>query len=80
MEKQGSILDTVKFPTRIIIQRISLTPAGLGALAQDGELTAAGDVACELEAGGQVIARGKIVRRRGGYFFKVRETGKEGTT
>jgi hypothetical protein len=80
MEKQGSILDTVKFPTRIIVQRIALTPAGLGALAQDGELAAEGGVTCELEAGGQVIARGKIVRRRGGYFFKVRETGEEETT
>jgi len=76
MEKQKSILDRVTLPTRIIVNRVQLTAAALSDLVSKGEFSPGGET-CELEAGGQVLARGKIVRRRGAYFFKVVETAKE---
>lgn len=78
MEKQKSLLDRILLPTRIIVNRIELTTAALADVVQKGELAPAGGDTCELEAGGQVLARGKIVRRRGKYFFKVLETAEEG--
>ncbi len=77
MAKQESILERITLPTRIIVQRVDLSMVMLAEIAQKGELGPAGGETCELEAGGQVIARGKIVRRRGGYYFKVLETGEE---
>jgi len=76
----NTILDRIKLPTRAIVQRVPLTPSALGALARDGALAAEGGTTCELESGGQIIARGRIVRRRGEYFFKVQEIGEEKTT
>ena len=84
MKKLG-IQDRVVLPTRIIVHRFELTAAALGEVLQSGELTpetgpGAGPV-CELEAGGsgpgapgQVLARGRIVKKRGTYWFKVTET------
>ena len=77
MAKQESILERVVLPTRIIVARTTLSTAALSAIIQKGELAPASGETCELEAGGQVLARGKIVKRRGEYYFKVRETGEE---
>ena len=65
----------IKLPTRIVVQRTRLSPGELldirergeyGPVPRDGRI-------CELETGGEVIASGKIVRRRGRYWFKVLE-------
>ena len=71
MEKPKSMFDRVSLPTRIIVNRIELSATALADIVQKGELAPAGGDTCELEAGGQVLARGKIVKRRGSYFFKV---------
>jgi hypothetical protein len=68
---KSNILERVTLPTRIIVSRSQLSAAELAGIAQKGELTPAGEDTCELEAGGQILARGRIVRRRGRYFFKV---------
>ncbi len=73
MEKKN-ILDRVTLPTRVIVNRSRLSPTELAAIVRKGELSPAGEEACELEAGGQVLARGKIVRRQRRYFFKVLAT------
>jgi flagellar motor switch/type III secretory pathway protein FliN len=78
MKKQKGLLDRIQLPTRIVVHRTELTTAALAAIVQKGELAPADGGTCELEAGGQVLARGKIVRKRGRYFFKVLETAKEG--
>jgi hypothetical protein len=78
MENEKTILDRITIPTRIIVDRIELTAAALAEALSRGELLTGGGATCELEAGGQILARGKIVKRRGGFFFKVRETAEEG--
>ncbi len=77
MEKQVNLLARLKLPTRIIVNRSELTPAALDQIVRAGELAPAGGDTCELEAGGQVLARGKIVRRRGRFYFKVLATAEE---
>jgi hypothetical protein len=74
MEKTKGILDRVKLPTRVIVHRSAMSAATLAAVVQKGELAPGDGRACELEAGGQVLARGRIVRRRGEWYFKVTET------
>jgi hypothetical protein len=80
LSMKTTILDRISLPTRVVVQRLPLMPPALGALARGGELTAEGGTTCELESGGQVLARGRIVKRRGEYFFKVQEIGEERTT
>ncbi len=77
MAKQESILERISLPTRIIVQRTTLSTAALSAIVQKEELAPVGGETCELEAGGQVLARGKIVKRRGEHYFKVLETEEE---
>lgn len=71
MEKQKGILDRVTLPTRIILNRSELSATALAGIVQQGEFSPADGDTCELEAGGQLLARGKIVRRRGQFVFKV---------
>ena len=77
MEKQNGILGRITLPTRIIVQRMRLSAEDLAGSAREDALRPAGAETCELEAGGQVIAQGKIVRKRGEFFFKVLRTAKE---
>jgi hypothetical protein len=77
MEKRKSLFDRIALPTRIIVNRRELSAADFGEIVQRGALGPAGEDTCELEAGGQILARGKIVKRRGRYFFKVLETAEE---
>ncbi len=74
MEKPRDILDRVTLPTRIIVNRSRQSATALAGIVQKGELAPSDGRVCELEAGGQVLARGKIVHRRGQWFFKVMET------
>ena len=77
MEKQNSPFDRLKLPTRIIVNRSELTTAALADIVQKGEYSPESGDTCALAAGSQVIARGKLVRRRGRYFFKVLEMARE---
>ncbi len=77
MEKPQGILDRITLPTRIIVGRVALTAAALADVVSAGELPAPPGGTCELEAGGQILARGKIVRKRGRYYFSVTETAEE---
>jgi hypothetical protein len=79
MDRPRSLLDRISTPTRIIVNRFELTTAALAEALSRGELFPTGESTCELEAGGQIVARGKIVRRGGRYFFKVLESAKEET-
>jgi hypothetical protein len=67
---------TVKLAPRIVVQRTELTPQDLVEIRGAGKYgpLAQKDRICELEVGGQLLARGKIVRRRGELCFKVLET------
>lgn len=80
MKSAKQVLERIRIPARVIVHRAELTPGALADIVRAGSLAAARGAVCELEAGGKVIARGRIVRRRGEFFFKVRETAKGGTS
>ena len=62
----------IKLPARIIVQRTSLSPGELMQIKEQGDYgpVPGEEEICELEVGGEVIARGKIVKKRGEYYFK----------
>ncbi len=67
---------SLRLPARIVLQRTKLTAQELAAIprAESYGPVPEAERACELEVGGQVLARGRIVKRRGAYWFRVRET------
>ncbi|HCM24948.1 MAG TPA: hypothetical protein DIC34_00095 [Treponema sp.] len=69
--------DQVEVATNVVLARTRLCAADVSRLAEKGgfELAAADDGAACLEAGGVIIASGRIVRRFGRSFFKVVEVG-----
>jgi hypothetical protein len=66
-------------PTHIVVHRLKLSPEEVGSIMESGALTPSGGEVCELEVGGQCIARGKIMRKRGEHYFKVLEMEKGDT-
>jgi hypothetical protein len=78
MEKQPGILDRIAIPSRVVIRRTVLTANALSKIVQDGAFEPGGEATCELEAGGQVVARGRIIARRGKSYFKVLEVARGG--
>lgn len=77
MEGKKPDLDRIPVATRVIVHRSEISTAALGEIIRKGEFTPSDGEVCELESGGKVIARGRIVRRRGESCFKVMETAKE---
>jgi hypothetical protein len=74
--EESPMASRVTLPTRIILRRFDLGPEEVGSIVESGRLKS-GDAGrtCELEIGGQRVAGGRIVKRRGEFFFKVREMG-----
>ncbi len=65
-----------KLPATVVLRRLRTSSAELLVIKEKGDF---GPVpidakACELEVGGQTVARGKIVRSHGRMHFKVTET------
>jgi hypothetical protein len=77
MDRPRNLLDRISIPTRVIVHRFELTTAALAEAFSKGELCPSAERICELEAGGQIVARGKILKRGGRFFFKVLESAKE---
>jgi len=66
-------------PTRIVVHRAELSAGALARVVRDGEYAPVEGETCELEAGGQVLALGRLVHRRGAWIFQVQATAaKEG--
>jgi hypothetical protein len=74
--EESPIAARVALPTNIVVRRLTLNPEAVESIAESGTFTPSGGEACELEVGGQCIARGRIVRRRGRSYFKVLEINK----
>jgi hypothetical protein len=68
----------VALPTQLVVRRLGLSPEAIGGIVESGAFTPGGEEVCELEVGGQCVARGKIVCRRGKSYFKVAEMGPGG--
>jgi hypothetical protein len=70
---QSPIAEAVELPAALVVRRLKLSPDAIGGIAESGTFSPQGAPACELEVGGQCLARGKIIRKRGRSFFKVME-------
>jgi hypothetical protein len=70
---ESPLAEKIKLPARVVITRLELSPHdvnGIRAAGAYGPVPANGEI-CELEIGGRRIAQGKLIRKRGGTFFKV---------
>jgi hypothetical protein len=72
---ESPVAEGVTLPTRLVLERRRLSGVDIDEIRAAGTFEASPGALCELEAGGQVIAVGKIVKRRGKFFLKVLETG-----
>jgi len=75
---ESPIAAKVSLPTILIVHRQKLSYAAVKGIAESAALTPSNGKTCELEVGGRRIARGRIVRKRGRFFFKVGEMAKGG--
>lgn len=71
--EQSTMAAAVSLPTRVIVRRLRLAPGAVEDIVENRGFSPEGGEVCELEVGGQCIARGRIVRRGGKSFFKVGE-------
>ena len=71
MEANEGILERVRAPTRVVVHRSRVPGRELGEIIQRGTYTPETGEVCELEADGVLIARGKVVRKGGRYWFRV---------
>jgi hypothetical protein len=76
--EESPIAERIALPTRVVVKRLTLRPEGLSGIIESGSFTPSGEDVSELEIGGEVVARGTIVQKRGRRFFKVIEMGKGG--
>ena len=65
----------INLPGEIIIHRAAYSPVEIAALKKKGVYgpIPAGELVCDLAVNGEVIGRGKIVKKAGDYYFKVIE-------
>ena len=72
----SQIAGRIELAPRIVVQRDSLTPRELLEIRRRGKLDPIPEEEqiCELEVGGEVLARGKIVSRRGRAYFRTLQT------
>jgi hypothetical protein len=73
--EESPIAAKVSVPATIVLRRLSLSPEEVSDIADSGSFVLRGGECCELEVGGQCIARGRIVRKRGRCYFKLLEMG-----
>lgn len=71
--KESPLAARVSLPASLVLRRLSLSPEEAVSIAESGRCEAKGAECCELEVGGQCLAAGRIVRRRGRSYFKVEE-------
>lgn len=69
------IAEQTKLPATVVIKRMHTSSAELLSIKEKGEFgpLVIDGKKCELEIGGQVVARGRIVRNRGKLHFRVTE-------
>ena len=72
---ESKIAEKVHLETRIVLQRTKLSPGDLVQISKKKEYgpVPQNERLCELEVGGLVLAKGRIVKKRGEYYFKATE-------
>ncbi len=76
--QDSPLASRIALPVRVVVRRLTLGSREVGKIMEGGTFTPSGEEACDLVIGGQCIARGKIVRKRGGLYFKAGEIAKGG--
>ena len=71
--EESPIAERVSLPTHIIVHQQKLSYMAAKGIMESASFAPSDGKVCELEVGGRRIARGRIVRRVGGFFFKVEE-------
>jgi hypothetical protein len=71
--EESPIAARVVLPTHIIVHQQKLSYMAAKGIRESAAFVPSDGKVCELEVGGRRIARGRIVRRWGGFFFKVEE-------
>ena len=69
--EESPIATRVTLPSIVVVRDLKLSYAAVKGITENAGFEPSGSETCELEVGDQRIARGKIVRKRGEYFFKV---------
>jgi len=70
--RESPLAGQVRVGAEVIVHRRMVSGADLESIGSEGlVLSPAAEGECELEINGLAVAVGKIVKRRGGYFFKV---------
>ena len=66
----------VTLPTRLIIHRGACSQLDLARIAADGRYGPIDQpgIDCELECGGQIIATGKLITKKGKTLFRLQHT------
>jgi hypothetical protein len=77
--EESPIAARVALPTKIIVRELKLSYMAVKGIMESAAFTPSDGKVCELEVGGRRIARGRIVRKHGNYFFKVGEMEKGDT-
>lgn len=68
----------LRMPTYVVLNRASTTPKELTRIRKAGEYHPGPEYAvCELVAGGEVIAGGKLVKRSGDWYMHITEIAEE---
>jgi len=70
---ESPLAASVSLPTTIIVHRSTMNPSDVERMIEQGSVVPGGERTCDLEIGGQCVARGRVVRRRGEVWFKVTE-------
>lgn len=71
--EKSPIASRIALPTSVVERRLTLTPEALEGIADGGVFSPSDGGTCELEVGGQCVARGRIVRGKGRSYLKVTE-------
>jgi hypothetical protein len=71
--EESPIAARVLLPTHIIVRQQTLSYMAAKGIMESAAFAPSDGRVCELEVGGRRIARGRIVWRPGGFFFKVEE-------
>jgi hypothetical protein len=69
--EESPISERVSLPAHIVVRELTLSSSAVKRMMESGSFTPLGGHVCDLELGGRCVASGRIVRRRGNYFFKT---------
>ncbi len=72
--EESPVSERVSLPAHIVMRELALSSSAVKRIMESGSLASLGGHVCDLEIGGRRVASGRIVRKRGIYFFKTAAT------